>query len=109
MIALVPPWFRIEAFDAAAAIKLAMRTAKAVASGDKREGAPGDTPWTKVKFDRQIVAIAIVSGATEILSEDPDVKAIGERWGVVVRSLEDLEVPADAVPPPLFAGMEEEQ
>jgi hypothetical protein len=73
-------WFRVEAFDASAAVELAIRTAQAIAAGDKREGLPGDTPWTKVKFDRQIVAIALVNGASEIVSDDPHVKAIGERW-----------------------------
>lgn len=31
-------WFRVESFDAAAAIELGTRTAKAIAQGDKREG-----------------------------------------------------------------------
>jgi hypothetical protein len=101
-------WFRIEAFDSAAAVELGVRTAKAIAAGDKREGAPADTPWTKVKFDRQIVAIAIVSGASEIISDDPHVKAIGERWGVKVTSVEDLPVPNELIPPPLFAALEDE-
>jgi hypothetical protein len=67
-------WFRVEAFDSAAAAELGIRTAKAIAQGDKREGAPADTPWTKVKFDRQIVAIAIVNRASEIVSDDPHVR-----------------------------------
>ena len=94
-------WFKIEAFDSAAAIELGLRTAKARAAGDKREGLPADTPWAKVKFDRQIVAIAITNGATEIISDDPDIKAIGERWGMKVISVEDLAIPAHLIPPPL--------
>lgn len=101
-------WFRIEAFDAAAAIELAVRTAKGRAAGDKREGLPTETPWAKVKFDRQIVAVAIVNGVSEIISDDTDVKAIGERWGLKVISVEDLEIPAHLVPPPLLAGLEAE-
>jgi predicted nucleic acid-binding protein len=100
-------WFRLEAFDSAAAIELGLRIAGALAAGDKREGLPLETPWAKVKFDRQIVAIAIVSGATEIISEDPDVKTIGERWGVKVSSVEDLEIPAHLIPPPLLAPLED--
>jgi len=72
--------------------------------------APAETPWAKVKFDRfdrQIVAIAIVSGASEIISDDPDVKNIGERWGIGVTSVEDLEIPAELVLPPLLAALEE--
>jgi hypothetical protein len=101
-------WFRVESFDTAAAVELGIRTAKAIAAGDKREGAPADTPWTKVKFDRQIIAIALVNGASEIISDDPHVKAIGERWGIKVTSVEDLPLPSDLIPPPLLAGLEAE-
>ena len=101
-------WFRVEAFDAAAAVELGTRTAKAIAAGDKREGAPAGTPWTKVKFDRQIVAIALVNGAAEIISDDPHVKAIGERWGVKVTSVDDLPIPSELVPPPLLAALEDD-
>jgi hypothetical protein len=102
-------WFRVEPFDSASAIELAMRVAKSRASGDKREGLPADIPWTKVKFDRQIVAIALTSGASEIISDDGDVKAIGERWGIKVTSVAELPIPAHLVPPPLLAGLEDPQ
>lgn len=101
------PWFKVEPFDAAAALELGLRTAEAMAAGDKREGLKAD--WTKVKFDRQIVAIALVVNASEIISDDPDVTAIGERWGVPVRSIEDLPIPKDLVPPPLLAGLEDDE
>ena len=71
-------WFRIDAFDIAAAIEVGKRTAQAIGAGDKREGSRAD--WTKVKYDRQIVAIALVAGASRIISDDRDVQAIGERW-----------------------------
>jgi predicted nucleic acid-binding protein len=100
------PWFKLESFDAAAAVEVGLRTAKAIAEGDKREGSKAD--WTKVKFDRQIVAIAIVSGATQILSNDPDVKAIGARWGIDVIGIEDLPIPEELIPPPLIAAMEQD-
>lgn len=100
------PWFRVESFDSMAAVELATRTAQALASGDKREGLQAD--WTKVKFDRQIVAIAIVNGANEIISDDLDVAAIGARWNFKVTSVEDLPIPADQAPPPLFASLETE-
>jgi predicted nucleic acid-binding protein len=94
------PWFLIEAFDSAAAVEVGQRTAKAIAGGDKREGLTAD--WTKVKFDRQIVAIALVAGATEIISDDGDVRAIGERWGIKVSSIKDLPLPSALIPPPLL-------
>jgi hypothetical protein len=88
-------------------VELGIRTAQAIKAGDKREGLQSD--WTKIKFDRQIVAIALVSGASEIISDDGDVAAIGERWGIKVTSIEDLPLPAELVPPPLLAPLEEEE
>ena len=99
------PWFKIESFDPAAAVELGLRTAKAMAAGDKREGLQAD--WTKVKFDRQIVAIALVNNASEIISDDADVAAIGERWGVKVTSIEELPLPPELIPPPLLEGLED--
>jgi len=100
------PWFRVEGFDAAAAVELGLRTAKAMAAGDKREGLQAD--WTKVKFDRQIIAIAIVTAASVVISDDADIAAIGERWGVEVKSIEGLPIPSELVPPPLLAPLEDE-
>ena len=94
------PWFRIESFDAAAAVELAIRTARAIADGDKREGSKGD--WAKVKFDRKIVAIALACGANTVFSDDGDMKAIGARWGISVLSIEDLPIPDGCNPPPLL-------
>ena len=99
------PWFRIGSFDAAAAVELGLRTTKAMAAGDKREGLQAD--WTKVKFDRQIVAIALVNNAAEIISDDAAVASIGERWGVKVTSIEDLPLPPELIPPPLLAPLED--
>lgn len=100
------PWFRVEAFDAAAAVELGLRTARAIAAKDKWEGSNAD--HTKVKFDRQIVSIAKVNGASEIVSDDRDVWAIGERWGIRVRSVESLPLPPSLIPPPLLANLENE-
>jgi hypothetical protein len=90
----------------AAAIELGLRTAKAIAAGDKREGIQAD--WTKIKFDRQIVSIAIVANASQIISEDGDIAAIGERWNIPVTSIEELPVPDELIPPPLLANLEDE-
>jgi len=99
------PWFRVEPFDSVAAVELGVRTAKAIADGDKREGLTAD--YAKVKFDRQIVSIAIVARATQVVSDDGDVAAICERWGVPVSSVSDLPLPPELIPPPLLAGIEE--
>jgi hypothetical protein len=100
------PWFRVESFDAAAAVELGLRTSKAISLGDKREGLQAD--HTKIKFDRQIVSIALVNGATEIISDDSDIAAIGGRWGISVKSVSQLALPPSHIPPPLLAKLEEE-
>ena len=56
--------FRIVSFDQRAAVEVAAMTRDAMATGNKRGGAQGT--WAKVKFDRQIVAIAKVEGANII-------------------------------------------
>lgn len=85
---------------------MATSLAKAIADGDKREGRSVDRPRTKVKLDRQIVAVAIVNLATEIISDDPDLTAICERWKFKVSSVSDLPIPDHLIPPPLLAGLE---
>lgn len=100
-------WYRVESFDLAAAIELADRTAKAIARGDKRDGVQAD--WTKIKFDRQIMAIAIVNGASELISQDPHLIALGKRWDFRVIGLEDLPLPLSCVAPPLLAHLDEEE
>jgi hypothetical protein len=99
-------WFRVESFDAAAAVELGLRTSKAIADGDKREGLQAD--HTKVKFDRQIVAIAIVNEAEQIISDDGDIAAICQRWNMPVSSVGDLPLPPSLIPPPLFENLDEE-
>lgn len=101
------PWFRVESFDAAAALELGLRTEKAISDGDKREGI-NDATWTKIKFDRQIISIAMVNNASKIISDDGDIAAIGERCNFPVKSIGDLPIPEHLIPPPLLAKLEEE-
>jgi len=61
--------------------------------GDKKEGSSN---WSKVKFDRQIVAIARVEGAERIYSNDDDIKRFGASDGIEVVMLDDLELPPAA-------------
>jgi hypothetical protein len=96
------PWFQILDFDIASAVEVGMRTRKAIESGDKKEGMTSEK--TKIKFDRQIVGIAIAFGATEIISDDPDVKSLGDRWGITVKRTGELPIPANLIPPPLLAA-----
>ncbi|MBY0372566.1 MAG: hypothetical protein K2Q23_01145 [Bryobacteraceae bacterium] len=98
-------WFRVEAFDTAAAVELGTRTAAAIARRDKREGLKAD--HAKVKFDRQIAAIAVVHQVERLVSDDAEVAAIGDRWGLPVVSVASLPLPPELIPPPLFAGLDE--
>jgi hypothetical protein len=63
-------------------------------SGDKREGEKTE-PWQKLKYDRQIVAISLVEGATEIYTGDRDVYNQALRWGANPVHLADLPVPPE--------------
>jgi len=83
--------FQIEAFDERAAIEVAAMTRIAIDQNDKRAGSP-DT-WAKVKFDRQIVAIARVHSASTIYTDDEGLKTIAEGQGIDVVGLADLPLP----------------
>jgi len=85
---------KIEAFDERAAVEVAMMTNQAISEGDKR--GRGASIWAKVKYDRQIVAIAKVIGATAIYSDDPDIRTFGEKAGIKVLGAADLPIPDDA-------------
>jgi hypothetical protein len=60
-------------------------------TGKKRGDATG--LWAKIKFDRQIVAIAKVARATTIYSDDSDVRVIAAAEGIAVVGLAELELP----------------
>jgi hypothetical protein len=85
--------FRIEAFDARAAVEVAAMTRKALDSGRKR-GQSAAT-WAKVKYDRQIVAIAKVCGAATIYSDDGDVRTLAKTVKIDVIGLADLPLPPE--------------
>lgn len=62
-------YFRVAEFGERAAVEAAALTRDAISKGGKRGATPG-AEWAKVKFDRQIVAIARVVGATAIYTND---------------------------------------
>jgi predicted nucleic acid-binding protein len=86
---------RIASFGSRAAVEAAARHREALREGDKKEGSES---WAKVKFDRQIVAIAKVEGAERIYSNDDDIRRYGKADGVQVIRLEDLEYPPEKTP-----------
>jgi hypothetical protein len=85
-------FIRIESFDERAAVELAMRLREARKAGDQREGLP--ITKSAMKFDRQIVAIALVSGATVLYSDDDGVVKFAVACGLAVKRVTDLPVPA---------------
>lgn len=85
-------FFRVAEFGARAAIEAAALTRDAIAKGGKRGAAP-EADWAKVKFDRQIVAIARVVGATTIYTNDSQLAVHAKDTGIQAITLDDLAEP----------------
>lgn len=85
--------FRIVPFDERAAVEVAAMTQDALRTGDKRHG--GEGTWAKLKYDRQIVAIAKVEGVSVIYSDDGNIHNFGGRAGLSVIRIADLPLPPD--------------
>lgn len=81
--------FEIVPFDQMAAIEVALIAREEL--GKKRPDAA--TTYAKVKYDRQIVAIAKVRQASVIYSDDDGVAALGARLDIKVKKLSDLPLP----------------
>jgi predicted nucleic acid-binding protein len=96
------PGFYIRPFDEMAAVELAAMEQLSRRKGNKRVPASSSTPWQKVKFDRQIVAIAKASGAHTIYSDDGGVRTFAEDRGIKVVSCWELPLPPSKTP--LFDG-----
>ena len=84
--------FKLAPFDTLAAIEVAEMTRVAIAAGDKRSGA--SATWVKVKYDRQIVAIAKVAHADTIYTDDEGLRGFAEAQGLSVVKLAELPLPA---------------
>ncbi len=85
------PPFQILSFDKKSAIELSIRNKNAIKNGDKREGS--NDAWQKVKFDRQILSIALVSDSNEVWSQDLNVISTGKKWGLNVINPENIKPP----------------
>lgn len=88
--------FKVADFDTRAAVELSVMTREAMGSGDKRGGSTA--PWQKVKFDRQIVAIARVNGATEIYSDDGELAKFARKLGLTVVPTWEMDRPEQPEP-----------
>ena len=91
-------YFRVVEFGQRAAVEAAALTREAIANGSKR-GATPDSDWAKVKFDRQIVAIARVEGAKSIYTNDLQLATHARVADLEAISLDEL--PEPSVPPQL--------
>ena len=81
----------IAAFDMRCAIEFSEITRSVSTVSDKKGGV--EATWAKVKFDRQIMAIACVNNVERVYSDDQHLHALGKKLGVeVVRTL-DLPLP----------------
>lgn len=85
--------FRIEPFETRAAIEVAAMTRTALAGGNKRGAS--EAPWAKVKFDRQIVAIARVAQVSMIYTDDENLAATATAVNIPVSGLADLALPPE--------------
>ena len=71
--------FRIVPFGERAAVELAAMTREALAKGDLRAGTTATR--AKLKFDRQIIAIARVEEDSTIYSDDGDIRRLARGTG----------------------------
>ena len=85
--------FRIEPFDQRAAVELATMTREALREGDLRAGTRATR--AKLKFDRQIIAIARTRRQTAIHSDDDDISTVAEPLGLEVVPVHALPVPPE--------------
>ncbi len=86
--------FRVASFDERAAVEAAIRTFHARQRGQRKGGNP-EVSKAKIKFDRQIVAIATVEGATVVYSDDTEVRGYAREAGMEAYQLSDLPLPPE--------------
>ncbi len=79
--------FRIAPFDTRAAIEVASMAR----SGKKKEGL--SSTYAKIKYDRQIVAIAKTERVTTIYSDDKDLRTLAQAHAIKPYGLADLPLP----------------
>ena len=99
--------FKVVAFDERAAIEVAAALHDAISSGDRRSGA--GSPWAKVKFDWQIVAIGKVEGASIIYTTDGDVVSYARRSAIPVVQLHELPLPDEDLQRGLFDEQQDDE
>jgi hypothetical protein len=84
--------FEIAPFDERGAIELVELTREV--SGPNKKGGI-NAPWAKIKFDRQIMAIARVHQVAQVYSDDGHLHALGQKIGLEVVRTADLPLPPE--------------
>lgn len=84
--------YEVAPFDARASIDLAQAIRKAKNDGSKHSGS--DAGWQKVKFDRQIAAIARANGAEIFYTDDDNQAKFAQMLDLKVIHTWDLDLPA---------------
>jgi len=88
--------FRIAPFDQKAAIEAAIAMSESLSKGGIRVDATDpNVTRGKVKFDRQIVAIAKAEGARAVYSDDNDVVKYAQQAGLKAYRTIDLDLPPE--------------
>lgn len=82
--------FQIEEFDEMAAIELAELSAKEIKPSKLKRG---EQTWAKLKFDRQIVAMALARNVTALYSTDKDLRELAKRHNIEAFNLGDTPLP----------------
>ncbi|HWB85308.1 MAG TPA: hypothetical protein VG675_14290 [Bryobacteraceae bacterium] len=83
--------FQVRAFDERAAIELAARLGNHQKKNRRRFKKVA--AWNKIKFDRQIVAVAKSQGAQAVYSDDIHVRKFALECGMDAHKLGDLPIP----------------
>jgi len=88
--------FRFAPFDKLAAVEVAAMTRGAIDTTPTRNRKGyQDGTWAKIKYDRQIVAIAKVNGAAVIYSDDGEIFKLGREHELTVIRTADLPLPPE--------------
>lgn len=88
--------FRIAPFDQKAALEAAIAMGESLSRGGIRVDATDpNVTRGKVKFDRQIVAIAKAEGATAVYSDDSDIVKYAQQVGLKAYRTIDLDLPPE--------------
>ena len=84
--------FELKPFDIKAAIELSELSDPDLQSGRKLDD---KTTWAKVKFDRQIVAIAKANGADRIYTDDGSLAKCAQKNGIAATMTWDIPLPPE--------------